>query len=105
MRLTTFMPWSFTMTEPATTTDQESGHLPDTYEKSIVYECRSRDALHAMNEAISTLPLTQNDQVLFQATINVLAAHLATYENHSRRLEHVYYNRLRDRASGQTTTP
>ena len=93
------------MNNPTTTTDQESGHLPDTYEKSIVCELHSRNALHAMNEAICNLPLTQNDQVLFQATINVLKAHLDTYENQSRRLEHVYYNRLRDRASGQTTTP
>ena len=93
------------MSEPAATTDQGYGYLPESYEKSIVYECRARDALHAMNEAISTLPLSQNDQVLFQATINVLTAHLNTYETQSRRLEHVYYNRLRDRASGQTTTP
>ena len=90
------------MNNPTTTTDQDSAHLPDSYSKSIVYECRARDALHAMQEAASTLPLNQNDQVLFQATINVLKAHLDTYENQSRRLEHVYYNRLRDRARGQT---
>jgi hypothetical protein len=93
------------MNNPTTTTDQESGYLPDSYEKSIVCELHSRNALHAMNEAFCNLPLNQNDQVLFQATINVLKAHLDTYETQSRRLEHVYYNRLRDRASGQTTTP
>ena len=93
------------MTKAAPTYHQGDGHNPAPYAKSIVCERLSRDALHAMNEAICNLPLSQNDQVLFQATINVLTAHLATYQTQSRRLEHVYYNRLRDRASGQTTTP
>ena len=88
------------MNNPTTTTDQDTGYLPESYEKSIVYECRATDALHAMYEATDTLPLSQNDQVLFQATINVLKAHLNTYQTQSRRLEHVYYNRLRDRSRG-----